>query len=62
MVVIPVPSWVYLVFLCGLTLIWAIWVVSDVTKKGISKYSIKRLLTYIASGAVLALLWGVFIT
>ena len=61
MFVIPVPPLVYLLFLGGLSAVWVLWVVSDLVGKGVSKYSLKRVLTYIGSGAVLALLWGVFI-
>jgi hypothetical protein len=61
MIIIPVPSWVYLLFLSGVTIFWVVWVVTDIEKKGISKYSLKRVLTYIVSGAVLGLLWGVFV-
>jgi len=61
MLVIAGPPYIYLPFLCGLTMIWVIWIVSDVEGKGLSRYSLKRLFTYLASGAVLALLWGVFI-
>ena len=62
MIVIPVPSWVYLLFLSGVTTFWVIWIVTDIEKKGISRYSVKRVLTYVASGAVLALLWGAFVS
>jgi len=61
MLVIPVPHHIYLAILCGLTRIWVIWIVTDVKNKGFSKYSLKRLFTYLASGAVIALLWGLFI-
>ena len=61
MLVIPVPSWVYLPFLCVLSVGWVIWVVTDLLEKGVSKYSVKRVLTYVASGAVVALLWGGFV-
>jgi len=61
MIVIPVPSWVYVAFLATLSLVWLIWVGSDLAQKGVSKYSLKRVLAYVASAAVLFLLWGVFI-
>jgi len=61
MLVIPVPPLAYLLFPCGLSAVWVIWIVSDLLERGLSKYSLKRVLTYIGSGAVLALLWGVFI-
>jgi len=61
MMVIPVPHVVYLVFLAILSAVWAIWVVSDLAKRRLSKYSLKRVLTYVGSGAVLALLWGLFV-
>jgi len=61
MFVIPVPRLVYLVFLAALSAVWGIWVVHDLVERGLSKYSIKRVLTYIGSGAVLALLWGLFV-
>ena len=62
MPVIPVPSLVYLLFLVALSVVWGIWVVSDLVKRGLSKYSVKRVLTYIGSGAVLAFLWGMYVT
>lgn len=61
MLVIPVPGYIYLPFLCVVTIIWVGWVVSDVYKKGISKYSLKRIFRYIVSGAVVGLLWSLFI-
>ena len=61
MFVIPVPPIVYLIFLVVLSAVWGIWIVSDLAERGLSKYSIKRVLTYIGSGAVVALLWGIFI-
>jgi len=33
MLVIPVPHYIYLAFLCGLTTIWVIWIVTDVKKR-----------------------------
>jgi hypothetical protein len=61
MTVIPVPRLVYLIFLAILSAVWAIWILSDLVDRGLSKYSTKRVLTYIGSGAVLALLWGLFV-
>jgi len=61
MLVIPVPPLVYVLFLVGLSAAWVIWIVSDLAEKGLSKHSVKRVLAYVASGAILAVLWGVFI-
>lgn len=61
MMVIPVPRLVYVIFLAVLSVVWAIWIVSDLVDRRLSKYSTKRVLTYIGSGAVLALLWGLFV-
>jgi hypothetical protein len=61
MIVIPVPRLVYLVFFAALSAVWGIWVVSDLIERRLSKYSVKRVLTYIGSGAVVALLWGIFV-
>lgn len=61
MLVIPVPTYIYLPFLCGISVIWVGWVVSDVYKKGISKYSRKRILQYVVSGVVVGLLWSLFL-
>lgn len=60
--VIPVPPLVYILFLAALSAVWVIWVVSDLVKRGLTKYSVKRVLTYIGSGAVLAFLWGLYIS
>jgi len=62
MPVIPVPRLVYLLFLIALSVVWGIWVVSDLEQKRLSKYSVKRVLAYIGSGAVLAFLWGIFVS
>ena len=62
MPVIPVPRLVYLVFLIALSVGWGIWVISDLEQKRLSKYSVKRVLTYIGSGAILAFLWGIFVS
>ena len=61
MPVIPVPPLVYLLFLIAIRVVLVIWVVSDIVERRLSKYSVKRVLTYIGSGAVLAFLWGIFV-
>ena len=61
MFVIPVPAYIYLPFLIVLSVIWAIWVVVDVLDRGLSKYSVKRVLRYVGSGVVIAFLWALFV-
>jgi hypothetical protein len=61
MTVIPVPDFIYLPFLGVLSAVWVGWLVNDVTSKGMGKYSAKRVLKYVGSAAVMALLWGLFV-
>jgi hypothetical protein len=61
MLVIPVPGYIYLPFLGVLSAIWVGWLVTDVRSKGMSRYGVKRVLKYVASAGVVALLWAVFV-